>query len=122
MLHLTETGLAGDNVPAGPVEEQHNTNNGFQDQTLPGYQQGQLRMSGSIQLTGCWRHSHHPCVSDPGSRNANTLQMYTRYWKYPALGVLDPGTPFTVALTYSIYVNICLDFFFFFDVANRPRN
>ena len=35
--HLTENVPIGDNVPAGPVEEQHNTNNGFQDQTPPGY-------------------------------------------------------------------------------------
>ena len=43
MLHLTENGPAGDNVPAGPVEEQPNTNNGFQDQTP----QGQPRLSGA---------------------------------------------------------------------------
>ena len=37
MPHSTDNVPLGDNVPAGPVEEQHNTNNGSQDQTPPGY-------------------------------------------------------------------------------------
>ena len=37
MPYSRENVPMGDNVPAGPVEEQHNTNNGSQDQTPPGY-------------------------------------------------------------------------------------
>ena len=87
MLHLTENGPAGDNVPAGPVEEQHNTNNGFQDQAPTRTTQIVL----SIQLTGRRRHPdntrrRHPTIRAYLSRPGIGAGIATPCHRIPGTG------------------------------------
>ena len=94
MFHLTENVPIGDNVPAGPVEEQHNTNNGFQDQTPT----RTTHIVRRIQLTRRWRHHdntrrRHPTIRAYLSRTGTGAGMLTSSQRTPGTGSTGGTVP-----------------------------